>query len=61
MSSTLAAPRSYRLPDLHAMCTFKARFNVHHDEAAASSKEWYLSRNPLTGKRLEFFKEQHAL
>ncbi|GJE85104.1 terpenoid synthase [Phanerochaete sordida] len=48
---------SYRLPDLHSISTFTARFNVHHDEAAASSREWYLSYNPLTGKRLEFFKE----
>ncbi|GJE85095.1 terpenoid synthase [Phanerochaete sordida] len=57
MHSNVTPPRSYRLPDLHPMCTFRARFNVHHDEAAASSKAQFLSCNPLKGKQLDYFKE----
>nr|BCX55498.1 sesquiterpene synthase [Phanerodontia chrysosporium] len=55
--STYPALRSYRLPDLHPLCPFKARFNPHHEEAAAASKAWVLSFNALKGKKLEFFKE----
>lgn len=55
--STFSTLRTYRLPDLHPMCPWKARFNPHHDEAAVASKEWVLSFNALKGKKLEFFKE----
>ena len=49
--------RTYRLPDLHSLCPWKACFNPHHDAAAAASSQWVLSYNALKGKKLEFFKE----
>lgn len=54
MSST---PRTYRLPDLHSICHWKASFNPHYDEARAASSAWVLSYNVFTGKKLEFFKQ----
>ena len=53
MSST----RSYRLPDLHAVCHWKSSFNAHYAQARAASSAWVLSYNVFTGKKLEFFKQ----
>ena len=36
------AVRSYTLPDLEAICKWKAAFNPHHAEAAAASSKWVL-------------------
>jgi hypothetical protein len=57
MSSSPLSPKSYRLPNLHSLISFKAKFNPHHDDAAAASKQWVLSFNALKGKKLEFFKQ----
>ncbi|GJE85112.1 terpenoid synthase [Phanerochaete sordida] len=57
MTTAPIAPRSYRLPDLQAVWTHKPRFNVHFEEAAAGSQEWFLGHNPLEGKLLQIFKK----
>ena len=51
------APTSYVLPDLHAICSWKAGFNPHHDEAAAQSSAWTLKFHMFSGKKLQFFLE----
>lgn len=51
------APKTYALPDLAAVCTWKAAFNPHHDEAAAASSKWVLGFGLFKGKKLEFFRE----
>ncbi|GJE85113.1 terpenoid synthase [Phanerochaete sordida] len=57
MSSAPAAPRSYRLPDLLAVCPFKARFNVHFEEAVSGAQERLIDRNVLKGNQLEVLKQ----
>lgn len=52
-----SATRSYRLPDLHAVCPWTASFNQHYEEARAASAEWVLSFNFFSGKKLEFFQQ----
>lgn len=51
------AVRSYTLPDLEAICKWKAAFNPHHAEAAAASSKWVLGFGLFKGKKLQFFRE----
>lgn len=51
-------PQSYRLPDLHQLCPWRASFNPHYEEAATASSKWVLSYvyNAVeSGEKLEFF------
>lgn len=62
-TSTMSSPtpHSYRLPDLHFLCPWKASFNPHHGEAATASSEWVLSYAQSaigSGDRLEFFQQK---
>ena len=53
------SPSSYRLPDLHAMCSWKAAVNPHFEDVAPDSSDWVLSyvyRIPELQHRAEVFK-----
>lgn len=57
MSTPITTPTTLRLPDLEAICKWKAAFNPHHDEVAPASDKWVLSFGLLKGRKREILRE----
>ena len=60
MSNDTLIPKSYRLPNLHALCPYQASINPHYEKVAKASAQWVLSFNVINGKKLEFFREKNS-
>ena len=60
MSQNPVIPRSYRLPDLHALFPWKASINPHRKETTKASTEWILSFDVLSGEKLESSLEKNS-
>ena len=52
-----SSSKTYVLPDLAAICKWKATFNPHHDEVANPSSQWVLSFGVFQGTKIVFFRE----
>ncbi|KAH9945296.1 terpenoid synthase [Epithele typhae] len=54
-TSKSAAPKSFVLPDLHAMTPFVGSFNPHHDAVSVESSQWINSYRVLSDRKRAFF------
>ena len=54
-STSTSAPKSFVLPDLHAVTPFVGSFNPNYAEVAAESSQWINSHNVLSDRKRAFF------
>ena len=58
--SPQSQPASFVLPNLHAVCPFKAGTNPHYIKASTESSQWISSFKIFSEEKLAFFKKSGA-